>query len=86
MPPKRKAAAKKKGAQSKYMVNIKIQIPNAVVEAAQQLPEAQCNKTIQEYIKTTHNIDVKKLSFAAAPKAEEKAPVPSKADPEDSYY
>lgn len=69
MPPKRKAAAKKKPpAQKRYEINVKIQIPGEVIEEAQQLAtDKECNAHIQRYIFERHDIDIKNLSFAKAP-------------------
>jgi hypothetical protein len=65
MPPKRKTTVK-----TKYTVNLKVDIPGDVVDAARLLPTKECNAAMSTYLKEKHNIVAKKLSWGGmeAPK------------------
>ena len=78
MPPRKaakKTAKKTVAPKTKCMINVRIELPAEVVAAAQGMTTKDGNKHLQQYMKETHNVDMKRFSWnapgtaAAAPSA-----------------
>lgn len=87
MPPKKRAAAKKKAVpKRKFVISVRLEIPPEVIDEARALPtDKECNKHVERYIKQKHDIDVKNLSFAKPPEASSSTAAASAMSDDEAY-